>query len=157
MMLKWRFQHHNPKHTSAIINAKGDRFQRESMLRWHLMSPTHLSTHCRSTTPVVTGISQHNYCIATILRATLDRQTDPYTNANHHCSPLLFTCTLMSQSIRQQLQQVPKTNMPQLGAPAWVRSFVAKIHNQQLSVGTPRPPYHRWEKPQSSTWGSYAL
>lgn len=57
MMLKWRFQTHNPKHTNAkdlrfwqvcscletghffrerAVNDKGDKFQRESMLRWHM-------------------------------------------------------------------------------------------------------------------------
>lgn len=35
----------------------------------------------------------------------------------------------MSHSIRQQLQQAPKTDVPQFRAPACVRSFVAEISN----------------------------
>lgn len=113
------------------------------------MSSTHLSAQCRSTSLAATaGIPQLNPFFG--YRKTLLYSHRPASYLGwtdrplHWCKSLLqstaipnFTRVQMSHSIHQQLQEAPKAGMPQLGAPARVRSFVAKISNEQHRLAPP--------------------
>lgn len=109
--------------------------------------------------PISSATGKH-YCIATTLQVTLDGQTDPYTSANHCCSPLLSQVSLAcrwaiaytSNYGKCQRLTCPNSELLPVSEVLLPRSTMSNT-----SWHPPRPPYHRREKPQGSTRGTYTL